>query len=272
MTDLPDWAPEGIDVDIPNSARMYDYMLGGYHNFAVDREYAKRIEEAAPGSTAAVRANRAFVARSVRWLVDAGIRQFLDVGAGIPTLGNVHETAQAIAPESRVMYVDIDPVAIAHSKALLADNPLADALLADLREPGGILYAEQVVGLLDFGQPVAVLFNSMLHFITSDDELAGMLGAVREVLASGSYLTITHGTAVADQRTEQDGVIEIMEDTPTPGIRLRSRDMLRSLLPGLEIVEPGIVPVTEWRPDHPDETVSSELAMRGMLSLVARQP
>jgi hypothetical protein len=272
MTDLPDWVPEGVDIDVPNSARMYDYMLGGYHNFAVDREYAQRIEEAAPGATAIVHANRAFVGRSVRWLVHSGIRQFLDIGSGIPTLGNVHDTAQAIAPECRVMYVDIDPVAVAHSKAILADNPLADALLADLRQPGDLLYHDDVVGLLDFGLPVAVLFHSMLHFIQSDDELAGILAQVRDVLVSGSYLSITHGTRLQDWSKAQEDVTELLESTPTHGMRLRTREQLLAALPGLQLVDPGVVPVTEWRPDHPNTAEADDPARPGMLALVGRQP
>jgi hypothetical protein len=275
MTELPDWVPEGVDIDVPNSARMYDYMLGGSHNFAVDREYAQRIEEAAPGATAIVYANRAFVGRSVRWLVNAGIRQFLDIGSGIPTLGNVHDTAQAIAPETRVMYVDIDPVAVAHSNAILADNPLADALQADLRQPQGILRHEAVTGLLDFTQPIAVLFNSMLHFIQSDDEFTHILAQVRKVLAGGSFLTITHGTRLQDWTKAQEDVTELLESTPTHGMRLRTREQLLAALPGIELVAPGVVPVTEWRPDGTDATEpgdTSDAARPGMLALVGRQP
>jgi hypothetical protein len=270
VTELPDWVPEGVDIDVPNSARMYDYMLGGYHNFAVDREYADQMEKLAPGATAIVHANRAFVGRSVRWLVNAGVRQFLDIGSGIPTLGNVHELAQSMAPESRIVYVDIDPVAVAHSKAILAGNPLAGALRADLRHPADILADPEVTGLLDFGQPMAVLFNSMLHFVPDDAELGRILARVLAALAPGSYVTITHGTEVRDWSEAQRGVGELLEDTPTKAFHLRGRDQLLAVLPGMEIVEPGIVPLTDWRPDQQDE--AGESTKPAMLALVARKP
>ncbi|HEX3648200.1 MAG TPA: SAM-dependent methyltransferase, partial [Pseudonocardiaceae bacterium] len=245
---LPDWVPEGMEVTMPNAARMYDYALGGYHNFAVDREFAAQVEAAAPGSTAIAHANRAFVGRSVRWLVDAGIRQFLDVGSGIPTLGNVHEVAQAAAPESKVIYVDIDPIAIAHSRAILAGNPLAEVLQADLRRPADILYHEDVVRLLDFAQPVAVLLNAVLHFVPDDADPEGILAEIKDTLVSGSYLVLTHGTEIGDRPGEAEAVVKLYRQTPT-AVMGRGPERIRNFLTGLELVEPGIVPVNEWRPD-----------------------
>src|ERR1700742_538713 len=182
MTELPGWVPEGVDVDVPNAARIYDALLGGHHNFVVDREAAAHLERAAPGSTAIARSNRAFVGRSVRWLGDNGIRQFLDLGSGIPTLGNVHEVAQSAGPESRVLYVDIDPVAVAHSHAILAGNPLAGVIEADLQRPGDVLYHPEVLRLLDFSQPVAVLLNAVLHFVPDAADPAGVIAQFREAL------------------------------------------------------------------------------------------
>jgi hypothetical protein len=244
--------PDGVEVTVPNAARAYDYALGGYHNFAVDREFVDRMEKLMPGIIAGGHANRAFVGRSVRWLVAQGVRQFLDIGSGIPTLGNVHEVAQAAAPESRVVYVDIDPIAVAHSEVILAGNPLADVIQADLREPGNILNHETVVRLLDFSQPVAILFDAVLHFVPNSPDLQSAMARYRDALVKGSYVTISHITMVEDQSETLDGVAEMYDDTPTPAT-YRDPDELRQFVAGMEIVEPGIVDVTAWRPDNPDE-------------------
>lgn len=265
--DLPDWVPEGIEVTVPNAARMYDYALGGYHNFAVDREYVERAEKAMPGVIAMGHANRAFVGRSVRWLVQQGIRQFLDVGSGIPTLGNVHEVAQSATPDAKVIYVDIDPVAVAHSQALLAGNPSADVIAADLRTPQAILDHPQVNALLDFGQPVAVLLNAVLHFVPESDDPPGILAALREPLVGGSYLTMTHGTEVA-RTEEQEEVRALYRSTPT-SLHLRTPEQLASLFTGMELVPPGIVEVAEW---HPDPDTQDDPKAPGILAIVGRKP
>jgi hypothetical protein len=267
VTKTPDWVPEGVEVNVPNVARMYDYVLGGYHNFAVDREFAEQIEKLAPGSTAIARANRAFVRRSVRWLMAAGIRQFLDIGSGIPTLGTVHEIAQSVAPESKVVYVDVDPVAVAHSKAILAGNSRAEVLRADIRQPAEILDDDRVTALLDFGQPVAVLLNAVLHFVSDADDPAGIIGLIRQEMVGGSYLTITHGNRDGGDRNSQTETGEVLDRTPT-SIHLRGADELAALVAGMEVVEPGIVPVTDWHPE-PDNDDSPQ---PGVLAVVARQP
>ena len=271
MTERPDWVPEGVQVTVPNAARMYDYALGGYHNFAVDREFVEQMEQIAPGASAIGRANRAFVGRVVRWLVAAGVRQFLDIGSGIPTLGNVHEVAQAVAPESRIMYVDIDPIAVAHSKAILAGNPLAGVIQADARQPADILYHDTVTGLLDFGQPVAVLMNAVLHFVSDSDDPAGIVTQVREPLVRGSYVTITHGNPVGTRAEEQENIEEVYQRTPT-GVHLRSADQVTAMLAGMTLVAPGVVPVTEWHPDSTDPKDSEDLTVSAVLAAVARQP
>ncbi|HEY1573637.1 MAG TPA: SAM-dependent methyltransferase [Pseudonocardiaceae bacterium] len=270
MTERPDWVPEGVEITVPNVARMYDYMLGGYHNFTVDRENAERLEAVAPGATAILRANRAFVGRSVRWLVAAGIRQFLDIGSGIPTLGNVHEIAQAIAPDARVVYVDIDPIAVAHSKAILADNPLADALQADLTKPVEILRDPDVTGLLDFTRPVAVLLNAVLHFVSDADDPAGILDELRSATVSGSYLTITHGTALRDWQDQQQGAGRLLDRTPT-AMYLRDPEQLAAMLSGMELIEPGIVPVDDWHPDLATVEDDDDAPPPAVLAVVARQ-
>jgi hypothetical protein len=266
--ELPDWVPEGVEVTVPNAARMYDYALGGYHNFAVDREFVERAEKVMPGAMAVGHANRAFVGRSVRWLVNAGIRQFLDIGSGIPTLGNVHEVAQAAAPESRVMYVDIDPVAVAHSQAILAGNELAGVIRADLRHPADILYHPDVLHLLDFAQPVAILLNAVLHFVPDSDDPYGILTQIKEPLVKGSYIGMTHGTENVEITDEQEGVRLLYRSTPT-SVTLRRKDTIAEYFDGLELVEPGIVAVSEW---HPDPEERDDPPQRTMLAAVGRKP
>ncbi|HKN97376.1 MAG TPA: SAM-dependent methyltransferase [Pseudonocardiaceae bacterium] len=270
MAEPPDWVPEGIEVTMPNAARVYDYVLGGYHNFAADREFVDQALKVWPNAAAVGHAHRAFVRRSVRWLVaEAGIRQFLDIGSGIPTLGNVHEIAQAAAPDAHVIYVDIDPVAVAHSKAILADNPLANALQADLRDVDDILRHRDLTALLDFERPVAVLFNSVLHFVADDGEVLAVLDRLRDAMVRDSYLVITHGTAVAQFTREQSQVTELYRSTNSVPGHLRGPDQLAAMVDGMDVVAPGIVPVTEW---HPDPEEKDDLAPPAMLSVVARQP
>jgi hypothetical protein len=255
-------------MTVPNAARMYDYALGGYHNFAVDREFVERAEKLLPGAIVSAHANRAFVRRAVRWLVGAGMRQFLDIGSGIPTLGNVHEVAQSLAPESRVMYVDIDPVAVAHSGAILAGNPGARVVLADLRTPAQFLYHPEVLGFLDFAQPVAVLLNAVLHFVSDADDPAGILAQVRDVLVSGSFLTISHGVPMPRLAMEQESIRQLYQSTPT-SVHLRTPERIEQLLADWDIVEPGLVAVTEWRPDPEDD---DDPPQPGILAAVARLP
>ncbi|HKN97378.1 MAG TPA: SAM-dependent methyltransferase [Pseudonocardiaceae bacterium] len=272
MEKRPDWVPEGVEITVPNAARMYDYALGGYHNFAVDREVVAQMEQVAPGAAAIGRANRAYVGRVVRWLVDAGIRQFLDIGSGIPTLGNVHEVAQEAAPDARVMYVDIDPVAVAHSEVILAGNPSAAVIEGDVRRPADILYHEAVTGLIDFAEPVAVLLNAVLHFVSDADDPAGIVARIREPLVSGSYVSITHGRAVEDMPEEAEDVQRTYRRTPT-SLHLRRAADLAAMLAGMELVEPGIVPVTEWHPDpsDPEEQDDDDVPLPAVIGVLARQ-
>jgi SAM-dependent methyltransferase len=260
--------PDSVEVTVPNAARMYDYALGGYHNFAVDREFVEKAEQMMPGAIAMGHANRAFVGRSVRWLVEAGVRQFLDIGSGIPTLGNVHEVAQALAPESKVMYVDIDPVAVAHSKAILTGNRRADVIQADMRVPADIVGDDDVTRLLDFSQPVAVLLNAVLHFVPDSDDPAGIVAELKDALVSGGYLVVTHGTEIPDRMAETADVRELYRSTPT-SVHLRGPDQVREFLAGLELVEPGIVEVGDW---HPDPDALDEEKPPGILAVVGRKP
>jgi hypothetical protein len=247
--ELPSWVPEGVDVTTPNVARIYDCLLGGFYNFAVDREHAEQMEKAYPRARQDVYANRAFLGRVVRWLIDAGIRQFLDIGSGIPTIGNVHEVAQQAAPEARVMYVDIDPVAVAHTRVILGSNPRAGVLQADLRSPMTILDHPDVTDLLDFSEPVAVTLVAALPFIPDTDDPYAIVGQLRDAVVAGSYIALSHTTQVAELATAQEAVRQLLKQTPTP-FYFRSQEQIARLLIGLDIVEPGIVPVNDWHPDH----------------------
>ncbi|MGC9668753.1 SAM-dependent methyltransferase [Planosporangium sp. 12N6] len=266
--ELPNWVPDGVDITVPNVARAYDYFLGGYHNFAVDREFVTRVEAVMPGFGYAAHANRAFLGRVVRRLAAAGIRQFLDIGSGIPTLGNVHEVAQKSAPDVRVVYVDIDPVAVAHGQAILADDPRAASIEADLRRPTAILGHPRVLDLLDFSQPVAVLLMAVLHFVPDSDDPGGIVATFRDALAPGSYIAISHVTDLSHER-EIEAIRKLYEHTPTPG-QPRTAKQIEGLLAGLEILEPGVVQVDDWHPDpeggerHPQAAV--------MLGAVGRKP
>ncbi|MEN3357120.1 MAG: hypothetical protein V7637_1102 [Mycobacteriales bacterium] len=251
MQGPPDWAPEGIDLNTPSVARAYDYALGGAHSFAVDREFFRAMEAAIPEARVMFRANRAFMHRAVRFMIGAGIRQFLDLGSGIPTVGNVHEIAQRSAAESRVVYVDIDPVAVAHSRLILADNDRAAAIQEDARHVDAILDHPDTRSLLDFDQPVGLILAAILHAVPDDDEAYGTMARLRGVLAAGSYVAISHATA--DSRPEEALAAEqVTKQTNTPG-RLRGRAEVLRFFTGLDLVEPGLVWTPQWRPDRPDD-------------------
>jgi SAM-dependent methyltransferase len=246
------WVPEDLPLDTPSAARMYDYFLGGYHNFAVDRRAADAVAAMYPDFPLIMRANRAFLRRAVRFLVAQGVDQFLDLGSGIPTVGNVHEIAQAANPAARVVYVDTDPVAVAHSEAILRGNPRAAVLQADARRPAAILAHPTVRGMLDPGRPTAVLLVAMLHFVTDDDEAAGLVATIRDALPPGGYLVLTHGATDAAPREAMERVVRRYDATTNP-TRLRSRAEVAAYFAGLSLVEPGLVLVPRWRPDGPDD-------------------
>jgi hypothetical protein len=247
----PDWAPEGVDIERPSAARLYDYTLGGSHNFAVDRELFRQLTAIVPDLAAQAHAGRAFLRRAVRFCVASGIRQFLDLGSGIPTRGNVHEVAQRAAPDARVIYVDMDPVAVAHSRAILAGNDQVGVVQADVRQPEQILGHPEVRGLLDFDQPMAVLLLAMLHLVPDEDDPAGIVGRLRDAIVPGSYLVISHGTAEGRPREVAEG----MQTLQRSGVQLhvRTREQVVRLFAGFELVEPGVVWTSQWCPDDPGE-------------------
>ncbi|WP_067715303.1 SAM-dependent methyltransferase [Nocardia yamanashiensis] len=244
----PSWAPEGIDLDRPSASRVYDYFVGGMHNFEIDRQLARMIEQFTPNVAETMRANRDLLRRCVRYLTDAGIDQFLDLGSGIPTVGNVHEVAQARNPEAKVVYVDIDPVAVAHSQAILADNPLAQVVHADVADPAAILADPAVTKLIDFSRPVAVLLLGVLHFVPDDADPAGAVARLLEGCAYGSYVAITHATA--DGQPPEVLEAQKLSGRTSTEIVLRSRAEIATYFLDWTLVDPGLVHLPLWRPDN----------------------
>jgi SAM-dependent methyltransferase len=265
MTSM-DNATRGTTQKPATAARMYDYFLGGIHNFPADREAATKVIAQFPFMPAVARANRAFLRRSVRFLLDAGVRQFLDLGSGIPTEGNVHEIAQQIAPDSRVVYVDIDPVAVAESLEILDGNDLATAIRADLRAPKAILEHPAVRRLLDFGQPIGLLMAAVLHFADEEPQVYNVVEELVTALAPGSYLVVSHVAAESfNPRSEQTkAAVEVYEKRTTTSARPRDRAEIERFFTGLEVLEPGVVWLHEWRPDADDPTeVPADLSQGG---------
>lgn len=249
--DRPSWAPGSIDLDRPSAARIYDYCLGGWHNFAADHAAAEQTVRLMPELPRVMRSNRSFLRRAVQFCAGAGVRQFLDLGSGIPTVGNVHEVAHGVDPQARVVYVDIDPVAVAHSQAILPGGARATAILADLREPDRVLADEQLRGLLDLDRPVAVLMVAVLHFVPDSDDPAGIVARYRAAMAPGSHLVLSHATFEGDPHGFASAKDQY-ERAVTP-VTLRSRDQIAELFAGLKLVEPGLVRTPLWRPESPDD-------------------
>jgi hypothetical protein len=247
----PDWAADDIDPRIPSPARVYDHLLGGFANFDVDRRIAAQMREIIPGIAGTARANRAFLQRAVTFLVDAGIDQFLDLGSGIPTAGNVHEIAQRSNPATRVVYVDIDPVAVTMSRRLLADNPNATAVHGNFTDIDTILTHPQITDLLDFDRPVAVLLVSVLHFVHDDTAAAALFERLRATIAPGSYLALSQLTNEGPPE-QIDRMLAVTAEVTGRGDRLRTHAEILTLLGDLVLVEPGLVHLARWRPD-PDQ-------------------
>lgn len=246
----PAWAPPGIDISVPSVSRIYDYYLGGSHNFEVDRQAARRAMEFMPGLPKIMQANRAFMRRAVRYAVDQGVTQFLDIGSGIPTFGNVHEIAQAADPESRVVYVDHDPVAVAHSQAVLDGDERTGIVAADLRKPQDILAAPEVTRLLDLDRPVALLLVAVLHFLEDEDEPYAAVARLRDALAPGSLLILTHASYEGIPLTEEvaGGTVGVYREIRSPLI-MRSGERITRFFDGFDLVEPGLTSMPGWRPE-----------------------
>ena len=239
--------PGGLDTSVPHIARVYDYWLGGKENFAADREAAEQVIAAYPGILRDVRAQRAFLAEAVRYLAGvAGIRQFLDIGTGIPTASNTHEVAQGVAPGCRVVYADNDPMVLAHARALLVGTTAPTAYLdADLRDTGTVL--TEAARLLDFSQPVAVMLISVLHLIPDEDGPHQIVTQLMEAMSSGSWLAVSHPARDVHPRQVTEAESRFNQLAPAKAT-LRTRAEILRFFDGLELLEPGLVQVHRWRP------------------------
>jgi hypothetical protein len=239
-------SPE-INTNIPQTARIWNYWLGGKDNFPVDRQVGDQVLEAFPAIVENARASRAFLARAVRYLAgEAGIRQFLDIGTGLPTANNTHQVAQSVAPESRIVYVDNDPIVLVHARALLTSSPqgVTAYVDADLRDPDTIL--QQAGRTLDFSQPVAIMLMGILGHIADDDEAQSIVKRLLGGVPSGSYLTMNDGSDTSEEVVE---AARIWNQSANPTYHLRSPERIARFFDGLELVEPGVVSPPRWRPE-----------------------
>ena len=240
----------GLDITTPNVARMYDYYLGGKDHFAADREAAEKVLALVPGLRRAVQENRRFLRRVVRFLAaEAGITQFIDIGVGLPTQGAVHEVAREVSPGVRVVYADYDPVVVAHGRALLAVSDLSIMVRADVRGPAELLALPEVRAHLDLAKPVAITLFATLHFLPDADDPAGIVGRLRDAVAPGSYLAVSHiGTEFFPDKEALARAVEVYEKA-SERVWPRSREQVLSFFDGFELLEPGVVPKHRWRPE-----------------------
>lgn len=268
-------APADVDVSKPAAARIYDYLLGGHHNFAVDREFGQRMVDSVPMLKQAAIENRAFLRRAVTWMLDQGIRQFLDIGSGVPTAGNVHEIAQARDPQARTVYVDYEHVAVSHAKLILDEQDphrrRTDVLRADFRDPATVLGSEQAGRLLDFTRPVGLLVVALLPFIGPADDPAGLLARYQAPLPSGSALAMTQGTDtdIPDDLAEQVHWLSAHYNNTANPVFSRTREEFTALFTGFELIEPGVVWAAQWRPDDPLGNDSTRL---NLMAAVGHKP
>ncbi|MBT0773695.1 SAM-dependent methyltransferase [Kineosporia sp. J2-2] len=256
---IPQWVGDDIDLTRPSVSRVYDYYLGGFHNFASDREMAEKAIADWPDLPLIMRSNRAFLRRGVKLLIEQGVRQFLDIGSGIPTVGNVHEVAQDLDPASRIVYVDTDPVAVAHSRSLLAGNANAEVLAGDFTQPAKLLAEVEELGLLDLDRPVAVLLNALLHFVPDPLDPAGLIGTFRDWSPAGSYLLISHATHELHPPELTRAHRDLYKNNTASPMTMRSREQVAGFFAGYELLEPGIELSEHW---HPDGTGSPDQAER----------
>ena len=261
-----DWIPDTIDIGKPSTARMYDYLLGGGHNLEADRLLVEKMLALQPEVRRIAIMNRAFLRRAVLFMVGEGVRQFLDLGSGIPTVGNVHEIAQQADPNCRIVYVDNEAVAVAHSQLVLEGNDRAVMLQADITEPDIVMHAPET-RLLDFSEPIGLLAITIGHHIGPDRDPIGVFARYRAALAPGSYLAITHATL--DLATERS---EAAEKVATQQISIfpRSRAEVLELFGEFELVEPGLVTTSQWHPDRGDD-VAKDPSMDAFYAGVARK-
>jgi hypothetical protein len=265
------WVPEDVPLDKPNAARMYDYYLGGSHNFAIDREAAEQAIRIYPEFPLIMRANRAFLRRAVTFLARRGIDQFLDIGSGIPTVGSVHEIVRRVNPAARVVYVDVDPIAVAHSEGILRGNSGVGVVGADARRPEQVLGHPEVRRLIDFDRPVAVLLVFVLHFMGDDATAAHIVATFRGAMAPESYLVLSHGTAEGLPAEQLDALVRLYERSTNPWSS-RSLHQVQRFFRGLELVEPGVVHPPLWRPESPHDLYADHPERASSYAGVGRKP
>ncbi len=267
MPETDDWKLSEEPTERPNAARYYDYLLGGYHNFAVDRKLGDQIINAFPDIRLGALANRAFLRRAVKFMCQQGVDQFLDIGSGIPTSGNVHEVAQKINPAAHVVYVDIDPIAVIHSQAILKDNPNASIIQEDIHNIKEILTHPTFTELIDLRRPVGVMLLSVLHFVLDEGQLQRILGTLKENLASGSFMAISHYSVEGASSETIARISRFYGSTKTPAVSRTLAETTR-LFDGFELLEPGVVHIQLWRPESPEDILIVQpertLAVAGM--------
>ncbi|MFC0861127.1 SAM-dependent methyltransferase [Sphaerimonospora cavernae] len=263
-------APSKLDTSVPHPARIYDYWLGGNDNFEADRKVAEATVAAFPGVVQAAQGNRAFLGRAVRFLAEQGITQFLDIGTGIPTQGNTHEVAQAVNPAARVVYVDNDPIVMAHARALLRGTPEGRTayIEADLRDPDSILKHPDTLATLDFTEPIAIVIVGTLMFIRDEDDPFGVVKRYTDAVVPGSHLAVSHITADLAPET-MEAAAKAYNTGPTPFTPRTAAEITR-FFDGFELVDPGLVAVFDWRPD-PDEGPSPVTRQAGLYGAVGRK-
>ncbi|HLI39569.1 MAG TPA: SAM-dependent methyltransferase [Streptosporangiaceae bacterium] len=271
--DMP--VPPGVDPNVPSPARMYDYYLGGTHNYQCDRDAAERIRAQMPDLQDAAWANRGFHQRAAKWIAEQGIRQFIDIGSGLPTVGNTHEVVQKVHPDARVVYVDNDPIVAAHAAELLAGSRTATLIQADLRDPGTVLGDREMRELIDVTEPTGLLMTAVVHFVADDEDPWGLLARYIGALAPGSYLALSHVTYEGlPPRTVRAGRDEYAR--ATQNIHLRSRADIARFFSGLELVppyegaDPAVAHVGLWGAEDPELADSD--GSRAFYCGVARRP
>jgi len=244
------WIPEKTPTDRPSAARIYDHLLGGYHNFACDRAVVEQLLVQYPDLKQTAQINRAFLHRAVNYLLEQGIEQFLDLGSGIPTVGNVHQLAQAAIPTTRVVYVDIDPIAVAHSKTILANNPYAAAIRADVRDTEKILTHPDLKRLLDFTKPIGLMLVALLHYVIDDAEALRTVNTLKNAISVGSFLTLSHPA----QEAAPENINDLHETFKSAqDFNVRSRIQIEQYFSGFESIPPGLVLAPLWRPESPQD-------------------
>lgn len=260
-----DWVPTGIDVTKPSIARVYDAVLGGKDNFPVDRVIADQSQDIVPEIGDVARYNRDILGRAVRFMAKSGIRQFLDLGSGLPTVQNTHQVAQSVVPDARVVYVDIDPIVLAHGRALLAENEFTTVVTADLRDPKTVLNLPQVRKFIDFDQPVGIMLVGVIHHLGDDEDPDGIVRAYLEALPRGSHFLLTHFCASSPDALALEGALLTSLGTG----RFRTLEEITAYFDGLELLDPGVVYLPQWRPDEPvgDELTVGQRLMAGGLAV-----